>query len=146
MTETLIKNLDQQSETEPDESSVCSVFFASIKELYSKYIMYDAALEVNISYRLRLKITGIFAEDQAALTSGNKFDVTLIASALTLIESAVAECVSLMTQSAIRYSVDQSVHSAPVATHTQPSSPELSCESPDSATSPDFPDPPVLPL
>ena len=140
MTAALIKNLDQQSETEADESSVCSVFFASIKELYSKYIMYDAALEVNISYRLRLKITGIFAEDQAALTSGNGFDVTLIASALAMLEAAVAECVSLMTQSAIRYSVDQS------APQTQPSSPELSCESPDSATSPDFPDPPVLPL
>ena len=109
MTAALIKNLDQQSETEPDESSVCSVFFASIKELYSKYIMYDAALEVNISYRLRLKITGLFAEDQAALTSDNGFDVTLIASALTFLELAVAECVSLMTQSAIRYSG----HSAP---------------------------------
>ncbi len=111
MTQTLVKNVDQLGRQPTDESNresaVCAIFFASIKELYGKYVMEEAKLEINISCRYRRAITAIFAEDQADMASSGghrEYTVEMIASALACFEDAVEQCVSLMTQSAIRYS------------------------------------------
>jgi len=122
MTEQLIDKLKHA-----EDSNLPAIVYDSMEELYHKYIEIGTKLEVNISFRERKKIDDIFVKDpsnsshQTASeaptgpdastivvstndTTSRPIDLSYI---LSIFEIAVEECVSLMKQSAIRYSVDQ---------------------------------------
>jgi len=77
------------------EEEAKDVYFASMKELYLKYIDEDVApLEINIGSRLRCKFKTMFAAER---------DHTECKDVMSLMESAAGDIVRLMTEAAIRY-------------------------------------------
>lgn len=99
MTLSLIKEL-KDADQDAGDFTVRAVFFSTMKELHEKYIKLDTELEVNISFRERQKVEAIFAEEKQP----DNIDVPAI---LKTFEIAVEDCVSLLKQSAIRYSVEK---------------------------------------
>ena len=83
-----------------DEQGIVEVFYESTKELYVKYIdATKAMLEINIRGKTRTDIQAVFADN------AEKIEMKEV---LSLIGIAQAEILSLLTESAIRYSHDTS--------------------------------------
>ena len=73
------------------------IYFASMQELYRKYIDPDVALlEINIASRLRKKIQAVFTE---------KSNVVDMKGIMLLMKSAAVEIQKLMTEAAIRWTI-----------------------------------------
>ena len=81
------------------DNGVREAFFESMKEIHAKYIDADIApLEINIASRLRRNIQEVFTQ------SDDEVDITKI---MILMEEATTEIVKLMTEAAIRFSLQQ---------------------------------------
>ena len=91
-----------------DEKGIVDVFYGSMKELYMKYIdSSKAILEINIRGKTRRDIQAVFADNAERIE---------IKEVLSLFINAEIQIVSLMTEAAVRYSLDTLQRLALVAT------------------------------
>jgi len=80
-----------------DEAEMKSIIFDAMKELYTKYIISTAPLEINISSRQRANIHAVFQNRSAFVT---------VAMILDVMEVAVDDVISLITGASMRYNPD----------------------------------------
>ena len=89
----------EQMNSKTDCNRIEKLFFESMEKLYVRYINEElAALEINIASRLRKSIEDCFAQQE---------DEVDMRELLLLFDAAAVDILRLMTESAIRYSVQK---------------------------------------
>ena len=106
------------------DSEIKTVFFESMKQIYMKYIDTDVApLEINIPSKMRKGISSVFLGDGTAKS---------VKEMMLLMEDAVQNIVQLMTEAAIRFSLENNSRSSISSrSRVQSDSAGTFCENPD---------------